>query len=351
MKQYGISLYLGTGPEKNRTIVQKVRKAGISLAFTSLHIPEEADGDMGAKIRDLLNLCKSSGISLMVDVGPRTLGLLGLKSIDQLADFSVGRIRVDYGFSLQEIARLSHRFQVIFNASTFPQAKIPELERLGADLSRLGACHNFYPKPLTGLSAERTRRIDENLHRFGIQTMAFVAGDGVLRGPLHEGLPTVEAHRRGDVLLHLLELTGPCAADVGMIGDIDVSPKTWSALSALVQGYVPLHAKIEPEYAFLRDIVHHDRPDSSEYVIRSQESRRYVSQGKSFPPKPCPERKKGSVSVGNQDYLRYSGEMEIARADLPPEKRVNIVGQVSPEDVPYLPYITDGMGFRLLPEA
>jgi hypothetical protein len=101
----------------------------------------------------------------------------------------------------------------------------------------------------------------------------------------------------------------------------------------------------------LRDIVHHDRPDSSEYVIRSQESRRYASQGKSFPPKPCPEREKGSVSVGNQNYLRYSGEMEIARTDLPPEKRVNIVGQVCPEDVPYLPYITDGMGFRLLPEA
>ncbi len=39
------------------------------------------------------------------------------------------------------------------------------------------------------------------------------------------------------------------------------------------KGYVTLHADIRPGYEFERAIIHHDRPDSSEYVIRSQESR------------------------------------------------------------------------------
>lgn len=347
MNRYGISLYLGTGAKKNGEVVQKAKEAGASFAFTSLHIPEESVDDYAARVRELLDLCKSCGISLLVDIGPRTLQKLGLRTVADLQKTAITHVRVDYGFSLEEIAELSHTFRVVFNASTFPQERIPELRRLGADLERLGACHNFYPKPLTGLSLERTRRINENLHRYGIETMAFVAGDLELRGPLHRGLPTVEAHRTGDVLLHLLELTQACSTDLCLIGDIDVTPRVWEGLSGLTQGCVALRAELRPEYAFLRDTVHHDRPDSSEYVIRSQESRGYAAQGAIFAAEPVAERKKGSISVGNGKYLRYSGEMEIARVDLPPEEKVNIVGQVGEESLPYLAYITDGMGFRL----
>lgn len=347
MSRYGISLYLGTGEKKNGEVVRKAKEAGASFAFTSLHIPEENVGDYAAQVRKLLDLCRSCGISLLVDIGPRTLQKLGLRTIEDLGETAITHVRVDYGFSLEEIAGLTRSFHVVFNASTFPREQIPELRRLGADMERLSACHNFYPKPLTGLSPERTRRVNESLHRYGIETMAFVAGDRELRGPLHQGLPTVEAHRTGDVLLHLLELTQACSTDVCLIGDIDVTPRVWRGLSCLTQGYVPLRAEIRPEYAFLRDIVHHDRPDSSEYVIRSQESRGYAAQGTVFAARPCAERKKGSISVGNEKYLRYSGELEIARTDLPPEERVNVVGQVGEESLPYLTYITDGMGFRL----
>lgn len=348
MNRYGISLYLGSGPQINGEVAQKAKEAGLSLAFTSLHIPEESVEDYGLRVRELLDLCKSCGLSLIVDVGPRTLEKLGLKKITDLKEVAVTHIRVDYGFSTEEIAELSHSFHVVFNASTFPREQIARLRRLGADMERLAACHNFYPKPLTGLSAERTRKINENLHQWGIETMAFVAGDRTPRGPLGLGLPTVEAHRTGNVLLHMLQLTRECATDICLIGDVDVSQKAWNGISGLSRGYVGLHAEVRPEYAFVREIVHHDRPDSSDYVIRSQESRGYATQGAAIAPEACAQRKRGSISIGNEKYLRYSGELEIARVDLPEEEKVNIIGQVGEECLPYLPYITDGMGFRLI---
>ena len=95
-------------------------------------------------------------------------------------------------------------------------------------------------------------------------------------------------------------------------------------------------------------MIHHERPDSSEYVIRSQESREFSSQEKVFPSDNIKERRKGSISIGNSEYLRYSGELEIARKDLYIEPKVNIIGCVIHSDIKYLDYITDGMGFKLI---
>ena len=83
-------------------------------------------------------------------------------------------------------------------------------------------------------------------------------------------------------------------------------------------------------------------------MIRSQESRTYASQGKLFAAEGIKPRSKGSISVGNEGYLRYSGELEIARKDLNPESKVNVIGQVDTDCLKYLDYITDGMGFRLV---
>lgn len=346
MSQYGISLYLGSGYETNRRVVEKAADAGANYAFTSLHIPEESVSDYAAEVNRLLDLCGRNGISLIVDIGPRTVEKLGYRHISDLKQTAVTHLRVDYGFSFEQIIALSEDFNIVFNASTLLEPDIRELRRLGADFSRFSACHNFYPKPLTGLSLKKTRAVNENLRRLGMTTMAFVPGDGVLRGPLREGLPTVEEHRGGDVLLNLLQLEKECLTDVCLVGDIDLSDAGWRAVKELSQGCVGLKAEIRPEYGYIRETVHHDRPDSSDYVIRSQESRGYAAQGRLFAAEPVRPRPKGSISVGNETYLRYSGELEIARVDLQPESRVNIVGHVEESCLKYLPYIADGMGFR-----
>lgn len=350
MNQFGISLYLGTGLKKNAEILEKARKANIRYAFTSMHIPEEHSDNYSRDVRELLDLCKNSGIALITDIGPRTLEKLGCRSLSDLKDTAISYLRVDYGFTCREMVELSESFHLVFNASTVQEDQIDELQSLHADFSKFSACHNFYPKPLTGLSAQKVEKINDRIHRLGMTTMAFVAGDKELRGPLKLGLPTLEEHRNRNVLLNMLQLMQCCSTDICMVGDIDISESAYRQIKELSDGYVSLKAKIHPDYRFIADSIHHDRPDSSDYVIRSQESRTYSSQGKLFPVEKCLPRNKGSISIGNEQYLRYSGELEIARIDLEPESKVNIIGQIQPEFIPYLSYIRDGMGFQLICE-
>jgi len=222
---------------------------------------------------------------------------------------------------------------VVFNASTIMEEELLEWKRYGADFTRFAACHNFYPKQFTALSLKQTKEMNQRLKYLGFTTMAFVPGNLELRGPLFEGLPTVEAHRgrKDQVLLNMLELYYEGFCDVVLIGDVDVEEQDWKDIQCLSNDYVELKADILPSYDYVKDIIHHDRPDSSEYVIRSQESRQY----------------KQEIRPENENQAQIS-ELEIARIDLPWEDRVNIIGQVQETHMKYLPYIQKGLGVKLV---
>jgi len=344
----GISLYLGTGLQKNLEIIQKAKQAKVKYIFTSLHIPEEKVDDYPKQVQTILAACQENDLQLLVDVSPKTLEKIGYHSFDELAKTSIRYLRLDSGFNHQDIVNLSRQFNIVFNASTLTSKDMIALQKLGADFSTFIACHNFYPKPLTALSIEKVVKINRKLQYLGMRTMAFVAGDLTLRGPLKLGLPTIEKHRQGDVLENILELYVSAETDICMIGDIDVQEKTWQQLQDLSNGFVRLKANILPSYDFIKNMIHHDRSDSSEYVIRSQESRGYAAIGRKITPMDVTNsRNKGSIFISNELYERYSGEIEIARIDLPIEKKVNTIGEVIDEYKQYLSYICDGIGFIL----
>lgn len=344
----GISLYFSNGVTKNEAIIKKAIANGIKYAFTSLHIPEEEAIDYRLDMQRLLLQCKEGNLQLIVDVGPETLEKLGVTNMEALKELGITHIRLDYGFDAKETVQLSKSFYVVFNASTIKEEEVLEWKRYGADFSRFAACHNFYPKQYTALSIQTVKQVNQRLKYLGFTTMAFVPGNLELRGPLHEGLPTIEAHResKDDVLLHMLELYFEGLCDVVLVGDVDVKETNWKEINCLGNNYVELKADILLEYDFVRNIVHHDRPDSSEYVIRSQESRQYK---KDIIPDICAkERKQGSIFISNQSYLRYMGELEIARIDLPVDDRVNVIGTIKESYIKYLPYIQKGLGVKLV---
>ena len=151
------------------------------------------------------------------------------------------------------------------------------------------------------------------------------------------------------MVLNALQLWAHADCDTVLVGDIDLQKATWQAWADLGAGFVRLPAVLAPCYAYLAGPVHHDRPDSSEYVFRSVESRRLA------PPNPavlCPQgaaaRQPGDILVSNRDYLRYAGEVEIARRPLPADARVNLAGHLCAEALPYLPYLRHGFGVQLV---
>ena len=86
-------------------------------------------------------------------------------------------------------------FRIVVNASTVSSDEIESWREAGADVTRFAACHNCYPKPYTGLALEDIARVKLRLAALGFEIMAFVPGDANVRGPVFEGLPTVEAQR------------------------------------------------------------------------------------------------------------------------------------------------------------
>ena len=316
----GISIYLSSPLQDIERTIERGAAAGARYAFTSLHIPEDGGAAYADKVRHVLSLLSARGIALIADVGPRTCDLLGLERIEDLRDLGLEYLRFDYGFSAQRVAELSGVFRIVVNASTVSSDEIASWREAGADVTRFAACHNFYPKPYTGLALEDIARVNLRLAALGFEIMAFVPGDANVRGPVFEGLPTVEAQRgrASKVALNMLELAHGADCDIVLVGDPDLSDAGSAQFAQVSAGYVDLQCELEPGYAYVRGQIHHDRPDSSVLIFRSQESRTTLKPdsvstdaGAGLP------RKAGSIAVSNSGYGRYEGELEIARVDLP----------------------------------
>jgi len=340
----GFSIYLGTDVVKNNQVIEKATQAKMTYVFTSLHIPEEKVSDYRDALKALLTKCNAAGIKLIADISPHTLEKLDCGDYDELLALGFDYIRPDFGYTDFEIVDLSKKFHVVFNASTTHVAHVKKWEALGADLTKFTACHNFYPKPLTGLSLKKVSEMNGLFKSLGMMTMSFVAGNLDYREPLFLGLPTVEDQRQGDVFLNMLQLFDEGQSDVVLIGDVDVTADVWERIRDYHEDHLSLRCKIKEGYEFIKDKVHHDRPDSSDYVIRSQESRqdrRQILKDEVL------ERPRGTIFISNEAYLRYEGELEIARVNLGADACVNVIGCVVEEDQKYLPYIKAGMGFKL----
>ena len=332
----GISIYLSSPLQDIERTIEHGAATGARYAFTSLHIPEDGGAAYADKVRHVLSLLSARGIALIADVGPRTCDLLGLERIEDLRDLGLEYLRLDYGFSAQRVAELSGVFRIVVNASTVSSDGIASWREAGADVTRFAACHNFYPKPYTGLALEDIARVNLRLAALGFEIMAFVPGDANVRGP-------------SKVALNMLELAHGADCDIVLVGDPDLSDAGWTQFAQVSAGYVDLQCELEPGYAYVRGQIHHDRPDSSTLIFRSQESRTTLK------PDSVPMdagaglfRKAGSIAVSNSGYGRYEGELEITRVDLPGDERMNVAGHITPEAMELLPFIKRGFGVRFV---
>ncbi|MES5942429.1 MULTISPECIES: MupG family TIM beta-alpha barrel fold protein [unclassified Bacillus cereus group] len=347
----GVSIYLAKERVKKQEEWLKVAKEnGFSSIFTSLHIPEDDPGTYKELIQILGKQALENEMELMVDVSPKSLHHLGMtyENVEELVDWGITGLRMDYGITPKEIARVSHKMKVALNASTITDSFWKELIIENIKVENVEAWHNFYPRPETGLAKSFLQKQNEYLHECGIKTMAFIPGDGEKRGPLYEGLPTLEKHRNMRPLEAYLELVQGCGVDKVLIGDISGSLESVQEIASASRGIIPLRYKSfisDKEALKVVERVHTNRLDPARDVIRSVESReenKVVLQ-----PVSTISRKKGSITIDNELYGRYAGEMQVATHDLPADEKVNVVGMVVEEDLSLLPYVSAGKMFQL----
>lgn len=355
----GISVYLSReSQEFNQRWIEKAAKNGFSSIFTSLHIPEEDPSYYKELLLELGNQAKDNNMDLIVDISPDSFQHIGLgeRDVEQLSGWGVTGIRVDYGFNGEEIVDLSSRLKVFLNASTLTTNFLQELIRLGLNNENTIAAHNFYPRPETGLSRKYLIEKNRLLKQYDIKTLVFVPGDGRKRQPLYQGLPTLEEHRYGNPVNAYLDLTENCLTDFVYIGDPSLTDRTLANFKLLSEGVIPLRFKKINEPAF-DDFYNYlegkksNRLDPARDVIRIEGSRVALHDKGMLNPKNTVRRLKGAITIDNEEYGRYAGEIHIALKDLDEDPKVNVIGHIVQADLPLLDYIRGGTTFILEQEV
>ncbi len=88
------------------------------------------------------------------------------------------------------------------------------------------------------------------------------------------------------------------------------------------------------------------RPDVSQDVFRLQNTRVTAN----VEPSNTVARSLGSITMDNDAYGRYRGEVQICKRDLGANHRVNVIGRVIEEDIPLLSLLKPGQTIKLIIE-
>ena len=303
--------------------------AGIPV-FLSLHRQEEMDAQWKTKIMDLCHQLNEHGCRILADISKKTFAAMEVSDARELKEkLQLWAVRPDYGFTVEEIREMAEYMPVVLNASTVTDEELQKL----SGCKELMAMHNFYPRPETALDAEYLKERTKTLQEHGLKVIAFIPGTGEKRGPLYEGLPTLEDHRYISPYAAYLDLVIRYGIDMVYVGDPDLDEAEERRIARYIEeGIIELPCDMRKGYEYLYGQAFTNRIDSPKTMIRAAESREYsVSNGSEVKPENTVKRSKGSITMDNEKYLRYQGEIMIAVQDFEADERVNVIGNVKEE--------------------
>ena len=345
MAGLGFSLYLSTFAAQCQAL-RGLADSGAPV-FLSLHISEEFDASFCARAEKACHTLADMGYRIIADVSTKTVAQFGCGDLTELAArLRLWALRIDYGFSREAVEAMAEKMPIVLNASTITAEDAAAIGKRGRQVM---AMHNFYPRPETGLDAEYLRETTETLQKAGLKVLAFIPGDTQKRGPVLEGLPTLEVHRNCLPSAAFADLVLNFGLDGIFVGDPGISQKEIQRITRFCrEGIVSIPCEIHENWQHLYDRVFTCRMDSPRKLVRFQESRIYSCQGQITEPYNCTERRFGALTIDNIGYGRYSGEIMLVRSDFPADERVNVIGQVPENAHLLLNLIGRGRKFTLV---
>ena len=341
----GYSLYLSTFAGQWSSLAGL---AGTGApVFLSLHISEEFDETYCRRAEEVCCMLASLSFRTIADVSRKTLRQFGCEDLVELAGrLRLWALRIDYGFSREEIAGFAGQMPIVLNASTVTAEDAAYIAERGREVF---AMHNFYPRPETGLDEDYLLETTRALHAAGVKVMAFIPGDALLRGPVYEGLPTLEAHRNMPPTAAFADLALRFGIDEIFLADPGITDREEERIRCFCRDHViSVPAQLSKEHEALYDRVFTCRADSPKRLIRFLESREYSCKGAAVVPQNCKERLRGTITIDNETYGRYTGEIQIVRSDLRADSRVNVIGSVPENAWLLMDVIRGGQKFVLV---
>ena len=332
---FGVTISLNEkSVEENIDYLKEMKNLGASKVFTSLRIPEEDPKTIQVNLHEISKYLSKNFEEFIVDVSPRTFDNY---SINFIKESGITGLRIDNGVSVEDIVKLSHSFKIIFNASTITKEFLDSLRQLGFQ-DDVVAWHNYYPKQYSGLDEFAFSKQNDFLKSMNVRVGAYIPGNLVARGTIYEWLPTLENHRFRDPFYCYLDMKYNYELNEIIIGDYGLSESSKNKFHCFFQ-----EAAIELSLLNCKDFrilsrKFRNRIDICRDAIRSVELKKDSIEV--FTPNNNNKvREKGSVTIDNNYYGRYMGELQIILNELPSDSRVNIVGEICEDDLVYLDFI------------
>lgn len=351
---FGFSVYFGldNSKEENIKLLKDAHNLGFTRIFTSLHIPEANYEVLKVEVKEFFELAKDYDMDIISDISPNTFKFLDLDDMDLkgLRDMGVKTIRIDFGYSEEDIAKMSknkYGIKIQLNASTITEEFFKKLDRYSPDYENIDALHNFYPRIGTGISEECMIKKNSILKEREIKPCAFVQSNNRKRSPLKDGLPTLEYHRGmavREAANHLFALGNTSV----FIGDSLPSIEELKELSSLNPEVIELDIKVKSNDEItlrLLNEVYSARTDEARDAIRASESRLILKED-IIEPYNNVNKEVGDITIDNKYYLRYMGEFQILKMNQEKDSRTNVVASILQKDLYLLKYIQGGKKFR-----
>ena len=337
----GFSVYLHTFSQQWPILSRWAGKN--APVFLSLNM---AKGDP-AEAERVCHTLADNGFRIIADVSTETCELFGEKDLLALGKrLKLWALRIDYGFTPREIGAMAAQMPIVLNASTTDPRDAAEILKGG---KQVFALHNFYPRPETGLDEQMLLSCTEKLQAAGLKVLAFIPGDGNLRGPIFEGLPTLEAHREVLPSAAFADLALRYHMDDIFVGDPEISEKEQKRIALFCEeNILSVPAELDPEFSWLYDRDFTCRIDSPRWIVRLEESRTTWKRREPLAPMHTDARFRGAITMDNDGYDRYLGEIQMVREPLKKDSRVNIIGYVPKKAQLLMDCIRGGQKFRLV---
>ncbi len=134
-----------------------------------------------------------------------------------------------------------------------------------------------------------------------------------------------------------------------LVGDPNLSKHQGDMIKRLEEeDILQIPVKLDTKHEELLGRIWTVREDSPRWIARLKESREYSCFGKAIAPENCGARPKGSITIDNEKYLRYSGEIQVIKEDLPACEKVNVIGEVETEYLGLVELLTRGRKFEFV---
>lgn len=377
-KQVGCAVYPSVlSIEECRERVDQAAALGYKVLFTISGDGSLDSTCLSAKHDALFEYAYQKGMELHLDVNDRVMKELKATA-DNLKPFydrHIPVIRVDCGCTLEEIVAMTRNpYGIIIeenlsNLKTLRQ-KMEAVNSRG-NMKQYGACHNFYPRPNSGLTLPYALQCAKIAKSYGCRTGAFICSQTAAYelGGLNiygKGLPTVEKHRYLPAHIQAMELFAAECFDFLIMADvrpasselIEVAKTTRSAYDCLSEDQkaqlsetaaeeyketycISLPVYLEKRFEYREEIqrqVMKNRTDVSEEAIRIMNYRGKARQD----PMNTVWRSKYSITMDNKRIPAYAGEVEILLKAMPAVEYANVIGAVKPVGYDLIDLIKDG---------